>query len=237
MGTYTAETILHELSRMGSGATKRILQKHGAKEPLFGVKVGDMKTIVKKVKKDHDLSLALFSTGNYDAMYLAGLIADEKKISAKELDTWAQHAYAGISDYTVPWIASESRHGWELGMKWIESSREQIASAGWLTLANVLTLQPDEMLDTNAIEHLLARVKKEISTAHHRVRYAMNMFLICVGGYVAPLTAKAKAIANTIGTVTVVMDGTNSKLPNAAEYISKMEKTGRIGKKKKQARC
>ena len=237
MGTYTVDDIMHELSGMGSPATKNTLLKHGAREPLFGVKVGDMKSIVKKVKKDHSLSLGLYATGNYDAMYLAGLIADEKKISPKELETWAAKAYAGISDYTVPWIASESPHGWELGMKWIESPKEHIASAGWMTLGNVLTLLPDEKLDLKQIDKLMARVKKEIPAAQNRVRYAMNMFLICVGGYVAEYTCKAKETAKAIGTVTVMMDGTTSKVPDVFEYISKIEKRGQIGKKKKQARC
>lgn len=233
----TKDEVLKELSKMGSPSTKKILAAHGAREPFFGVKVGDMKPIVKKVKKDHALSLQLFSTGNYDAMYFAGLIADEKKISPKELDTWASEAYAGISDYTVPWIAAESPHGWELGIKWIESPKEQIASAGWMTLGNVVTLLPDDKLDLKQIEKLMARVKKEIPTAQNRVRYAMNMFLICVGGYVASLTDKVKETAKTIGTVTVIMDGTACKVPSAVEYISKIEKRGAIGKKKKQARC
>ena len=54
---------------------------HGAKEPFFGVKVGDLKKILKKTKKNHELSLELYKTGNSDAMYLAGLMADEKKIT------------------------------------------------------------------------------------------------------------------------------------------------------------
>src|SRR5437667_12466027 len=100
----TKTEVLSELSNMGSPAIKKVLATHGAREPFFGVRVGDMKKIVKKVKKDHDLSLELYSTGNYDAMYLAGLIADEKKISKKDLDRWVSEAYAGISEYTVPWI-------------------------------------------------------------------------------------------------------------------------------------
>jgi hypothetical protein len=40
--------------------------KHGAPEPIFGVKFGDLK----RVKKDHQLALGLYSTGNSDAMYL-----------------------------------------------------------------------------------------------------------------------------------------------------------------------
>jgi len=233
----TKNEVLKELETMGSPAIKKVLMDHGAREPFFGVRVGDMKTIVKKVKKDHTLSLELYSTGNYDAMYLAGLIADEKKISKKDLENWVASSYAGIAEYTVPWIAAESAYGWELGMKWIDSPKPHIAGAGWSTLASVLSITPNEMLDMKELEKLLARLKKEIHGAPNRVRYAMNAFLISAGGYVPALTKLAKETAKAIGQVTVDMNGTACKVPSATEYISKIEKMGRIGKKKKQARC
>ena len=65
----------------------------------------------------------------------------------------------------------------------------------------------------------------------------MNVFLISAGSSVALLTASIKQIAKGIGPVTVVMEGTACKLPSAYDYIEKIEKMGRIGKKKKQARC
>ncbi len=237
ISTMTKDDVLNQLEKMGSPSIKKVLVNHGAREPLFGVKVGDMKTIIKKAKKDHGLSLALYATGNYDAMYLAGLIADEKKISKKNLESWVAKSYAGIAEYTVPWIAAESPHGWELGMQWIESPKENIAAAGWTSLANVVALLSDEKLDMKALEKLLARVKKEVHAAPNRVRYAMNAFLISVGAYVAPLTASCKQIAKAIGPVTVLMDGTACNVPSAFDYITKIETMGRIGKKKKQARC
>ncbi len=75
----TTEEIMVELHRYGSEQTKKVLIKHGAREPFFGVKVQDLKKIVKKVKKNHALALELYATGNSDAMYLAGLITDEDK--------------------------------------------------------------------------------------------------------------------------------------------------------------
>ena len=41
--------------------------------------------IQKKVKKDYQLAKDLYATGNADAMYLAGLIADEDKMTKKDL--------------------------------------------------------------------------------------------------------------------------------------------------------
>ena len=42
--------LMKELEAMGSEQTKKVLMKHGAREPFFGVKVGDLKKIVKNLK-------------------------------------------------------------------------------------------------------------------------------------------------------------------------------------------
>ena len=73
----TAKEILTELKSLGTASYKKLLMtNYGAKEPLFGVKIGDLKKIQKRIKQDYQLALDLYDTGNYDAMYLAGLIAD-----------------------------------------------------------------------------------------------------------------------------------------------------------------
>lgn len=75
----TIEQIMKDLEKMGTPSVKKIFINHGAKEPLFGVKIADLKKIQKKIKKNNEISLELYKTLNADAMYLAGLIADEKK--------------------------------------------------------------------------------------------------------------------------------------------------------------
>ena len=234
----TKEDVLKELESMGNESTKKTFMKHGAVEPFFGVKVGDMKKIVKKVKKNHVLSLELYDSGNGDAMYLAGLIADENLISKKDLEIWVKKAnWYMLSEYTVAWIASESKYGWELGQKWIKSKDEHIASSGWATLANLASLKPDEELDIEAFSQLLDHVGDNIHEAQNRVRYTMNGFVISVAAYIPALMKKAIKIAKKIGKVHVEMGGTACKVPFAPDYIQNMIDKGRVGKKKKMARC
>ena len=74
---FTCKEVLIELEKLGTDQTKKILVRHGApSNQLFGVKVGDLKVLEKKIKKNHQLSLELYKTKNSDAMYLEGLIAD-----------------------------------------------------------------------------------------------------------------------------------------------------------------
>ncbi len=234
----SVDAIMKELAAMGSEQTRKTFARHGGPASMFGVKVGDMKTIVKRVKKNHELALGLFETGNSDAMYLAGLIADENKMTKADLERWAKGAtWNMISDYTVAWVAAESPHGWALANKWIDSKSELIVGAGWATLANVVGIRPDDELDIPALKALLDRVAKNLKSAPNGVRYCMNSFVIAVGGYVVPLTKEALKTAKAIGEVEVNMGDTACKVPDATSYIAKMEATGRLGKKKKMARC
>src|SRR5262245_11680698 len=115
------------LERLGNAQQRKTYANHGATGAMFGVKVGDLKLIVKKIKDDQELALELYGTGNLDAMYLAGLVADGGKMTRKDLDAWARAArWAMIAEYTVPWVAAESPFAREIALKWIESRKESI---------------------------------------------------------------------------------------------------------------
>ena len=234
----TKKEILKELEKYGNEQTKKTLIKHGAKEPFFGVKVQDLKQILKKVKKNHNLSLELYATGNSDAMYLACLMADENQITKGQLEDWVDKAYwYYLSEYAVPWIAAETEYGFELGIRWIRSDKERIASAGWATLAYYAGVNQDKNLDTEAYRKLLDTIEKKIDNTQNRVRFTMNGFVISVGTYIEGLTKKSKEVASRIGKVNVNMGGTACKVPLATDYINKAIEKGRIGKKRKTARC
>lgn len=234
----TVKEILNQLEEYGDERTKNTLMKHGAKEPFFGVKVADLKKILKKTKKNHELSLDLYKTGNSDAMYLAGLMADEKQITKDHLKDWVKAAYwSYLSEYAVPWVAAETEFGFELGLEWIESEHENIASAGWSTLAYFAGVNQDEDLDIAAYKVLLDRVEKEIHSKQNRVKYTMNGFVIAIGSYIKELTEYAISIATQIGKVEVHMNGTACKVPLAKDYIQKVVDKDRVGKKRKTARC
>jgi len=234
----TANEILIELEKYGDAQTKKTLSKHGAREPFFGVKVGDLKKILKKTKKNHELSLELYRTGNSDAMYLAGLMADEHKISESQLDEWIDKAYwFYLSEFAVPWVASETDFGFDIGLKWTQSDQERIASAGWVTLAYYAGVNEDKDLDIQSYSQLLDKVVQEIHHSQNRVRFAMNGFVIAIAVFIKDLTDKANTVAGKIGKVSVDMNGTASKVPLATEYIQKAIEMGQVGKKRKTARC
>ncbi|WP_188997203.1 DNA alkylation repair protein [Paenibacillus nasutitermitis] len=234
----TTAEIMNKLEQMGTEQTRRTFQNHGASQPLFGVKIGDLKKLVKEVRKDQQLAAALYATGNSDAMYLAGLAIDPASIKKELLQTWVKQAnWYMLSEYTVAGVAAESPYALELAREWMDSDEELIAACGWSTYANYISVTPDADLDLNEIRSLLDKAEQTIHSERNRVRYTMNGFVIIAGSAVASLHEEALAAAGRIGKVQVNMGQTACKVPPADAYIQKVKARGKIGVKKKTCIC
>ena len=234
----TLQQVMTELKKQGNEQTRKTFARHGAPDNMFGVKVGDLKIIAKKIKGNQQLVMELYESGNPDAMYLAGMVADGSQMTKKQLEAWAKQAsWHMLSEYTVPGVVCESKHARDLAMKWIKSKNPAIATSGWCTYSGIVAMQPDDELDLKEIKQLMKQVVDTIDSVDDRVRYTMNGFVISVGSYVEPLLKEAKATAKKLGKVSVDMGDTACKVPLATDYIAKVEGMGRVGKKRKTMKC
>jgi hypothetical protein len=234
----TRDEILADLKAHGSQAYKNVIAKHGAVEPYYGVKIEYLKVLKKKLKVNQALALQLYDTGVSEAMYLAGLIADPSRFTKAQLQKWAKAAtWAMISESIVAACAAESRFAHELAHAWIDSPNELLATTGWATVTHWISITPDEELDLDELRGLLGKVVRELPAERNRVRYCMNGFVIGTGCFVAPLVKEAKAAAKSLGKVEVDFGATSCKMPDALASIEKVEAMGRLGRKKKEARC
>lgn len=230
------QEIMLYLEEHGNEQTKKIFDNHGIPDPKFGVKVADLKVIQKKIKKNYALSMDLFETRNYDAMYLAGLIADENSITKADLVRWLELGhYESIACNTVAWITAESNYGFELAREWMNDDDETTAAAGWAVWTSLISTKSNTELDINEIDGYLERILEVIHQERNQVKYQMNGFVIAAGGYIPELADKAKVYGEQIGKVDVYMGNTACKVPLIKPYIEKME--ARAVKKKRQARC
>jgi 3-methyladenine DNA glycosylase AlkD len=234
----TAAQIVDQLKSLGREPYKRILLNHGIAEPVLGVKIEELKKIQKRVKKDHALAMELYDTSIYDAQYLAGLIADETKVTPKDLRRWLARANSAVAcGNVVATVAADSPHGWVLAREWIDSPDERTAQTGWTALAALVSVKVDADLDVPELKRLLKRVGKTIHDQPNLVRYAMNGFVISVGCYVKALTDLAIETGEAIGEVSVDMGDTACSVPDAPAYIRKVMNRGTVGKKRKTSRC
>ncbi|RXZ78654.1 DNA alkylation repair protein [Paenibacillaceae bacterium] len=232
------ETVMQELEALGKERTKKIYQANGAHEPLFGVATGGMKPIFRKIKLNQPLAEQLYATGNYDAMYFAGVIADPKAMTEADFERWIDGAYFYmLSDFVVAVTLAETDIAQEVADKWIESDIELKMSAGWNCYCWLLGNRSDSEFSEVKLAAMLELVKNTIHDAPERTKYAMNNFIFTVGVSYRPLHDKAVEIAKEVGPVEVNRGTAKSKFLNASVNIQKAIDKGRIGFKRKHVRC
>ncbi|MCC2684892.1 MAG: alkylation repair protein [Paenibacillaceae bacterium] len=234
----TLESVIEELEALGKERLKKMYLSNGAREPLFGVATGEMKPIVKKIKINQPLAEQLYATGNYDAMYFAGIIADPKAMTAADFERWIDEAYFYmLSDYVVAVTLAEANIAQEVADRWIASGEELKMSAGWSCYCWMLGNRPDSEFSESKIADMLKLVENTIHNSSERTKYAMNNFIFTVATSYMPLHERAVETAQTVGPVEVQKDKKKSKLLNASENIQKALDRGQLGFKRKYVRC
>ncbi|MBD8500435.1 DNA alkylation repair protein [Paenibacillus arenosi] len=232
------ETVMQELEALGKERTKKIYMSSGAHEPLFGVATGHMKPIAKKIKINQELAEQLYVTGNYDAMYFAGVIADPKAMMKADFDRWMDTAYFYmLSDYVVAVTLAEADIAQEVADDWITSDEELKMSAGWSCYCWLLGNRKDHEFSESKIANMLETVKNTIHDAPDRTKYSMNNFLFTVATSYTPLHDLAVETGKAVGPVEVQTDKAKSKFINASDNIQKAVDKGQVGFKRKHVRC
>lgn len=232
------EMVMQELEALGKERTKKIYQSNGAHEPLFGVATGAMKPLFRTIKRNQPLAEELYATGNYDAMYFAGMIADPKVMTEKDFERWIDRAYFYmLSDYVVAVTLAKTDIAQEVADRWIASDVELKMSAGWSCYCWLLGNRPDGEFSEEKIAAMLDLVASTIHDAPERTKYAMNNFIYTVGVSYLPLHEKAVTIAKEVGPVEVNGNNNKTKLLDAAVNLQKAIDKGQLGFKRKYVRC
>jgi 3-methyladenine DNA glycosylase AlkD len=214
-----AET-MRELEQAGSAQTRKTYARHGAAEPMFGVSFATLKTMMKRIRVDHELALALWNTGNFDARNLAVKIADPARLSSADLDRMVRESSAPrLCGWLVAMLAAEGPHAVAKASEWLAAKDEPARTAAWRLLGQLA--QRDETTPDAVFAQRLAEIERAIHTAPNAEREGMNMAVITIGCRSAGLRKAAIAAAKRIGKVVVDHGDTACKTPDAVEYIDK----------------
>lgn len=232
--------LVREVEALGNERTKKRYISQGAQEPLFGLTIKALKPIAKRLKKNDNcqqIAYELYDTGNYDLMYLAGMIVDPHQMDTDKFNDWIQKAYFYmISDYIVAVCLSETGIAFEIADRWIQSNQDLISSAGYSTYSWMLASRDDGVFEAARIQRLLELIRQSIHETKNRTGYAMYYFVYNVGVSFLPLHENALDIANTIGEISVETNG-KIHLYFAEKDIRKAIEKNQIGFKRKYVRC
>jgi 3-methyladenine DNA glycosylase AlkD len=208
------------LEKAGTAQARKTYARHGAPEPMFGTSFATLKTMHKLIGVDHDLALALWETGNFDARNLALKVADPARMRPADLDRWARDMTVRMCAGYVSMLAAEGPHGLSTATRWLGSSDERERAAGWALVAQLA--ERDESVPDAWFAERLAEVERTVHGAPNWVRYAMNGAMIAIGGRSAALRKATLAAAKRVGPVEVDHGDTSCKTPDVGPYVDKM---------------
>jgi 3-methyladenine DNA glycosylase AlkD len=213
------EETMHTLEEMGTAQNRKIYGRHGVGENMFGVSFGNLKELKKKVKKDHELAIQLWNSGNHDARNFATMIADPKQVDEALLDSWVQDLDNYVITDSFVGLTFRTKFAQEKAMEWISTNEEYVARAGWHLLSHIS--QNDEDLPVDFFETYLEIIENDIQQQQNRTREGMNNALIAIGIRNPALMLKALSVAENIGEVEVDHGDTSCKTPFAPDYIER----------------
>jgi 3-methyladenine DNA glycosylase AlkD len=198
----TLDQAMSELEKLGSEPMREFNRKHGAGENQFGVKMGEIRALAKRVKTDHELGLALWKTGNLEAMLLATLVLNPKMLSSDDVDRmvremphYRESALSQLGEWLMTNVVKPHPHKEQLRQKWMADQDPLAARFGWGLTAQRVAKEP-EGLDLTA---LLERIEREMGSAPAPTQWTMNFTLGEIGIGHPEHRERAVAIGEKLG--------------------------------------
>jgi hypothetical protein len=230
--------ILATLATLTSARTKKHYLSQGVREPMFGVPVGVLKPIAKPLIGNQALAEGLYATGNYDAMYLAGMIADVDAMQPADFWRWIGRADCYmLSEFVVAVTLSETDFAQTVADEFINDPGEFVQSGGWSCYEWLLGSRKDHEFDPVHIQQLLDRVEATIAHKPLCTQHAMIRFVTAVGVSYRPLHMQA---VHTAAIVNLLLAPIPTKKPIYADPLANITQAinkNRIGFKRRHVRC
>ena len=192
----TLKDALAQLKSLDNEKVRAQNKKHGAGDNQFGVSLGDIRGLAKKIRTDHPLALSLWKTGNVDAQFLATLLIQPKKLSADEMDRMVRSlTFVRVADWLIAYVVRQHPDKEALRQDWMAADDRWAARAAWDLTAERVAKSPDG-LDLPA---LLARIESEMADAEPEVQWTMNNTLAAIGIHFPKHRKRAIAIGDKLG--------------------------------------
>ncbi|HEX6095101.1 MAG TPA: DNA alkylation repair protein [Thermoanaerobaculia bacterium] len=163
----------------------------------YGVSVKDIKALGKELGRDHELALALWDTGVYEARMLASYVGDPERLTAAQMDRWCRDcdnwAYCDSLSFN---LFDRSPHAWKKVDQWSRRTKEfekRTAFALLWSLALHDKAAPDERF-----LHGLTLIEREANDERNFVKKAVSMSLRAIGRRNRTLNAAATAVARRL---------------------------------------
>jgi 3-methyladenine DNA glycosylase AlkD len=189
---------LAALKQLADKKTRDGMARYGLpSEKAWGVPVSEIQRLAKQVGRNHELALALWETGVYEARMLAAYVDEPQRVTAAQMDRWcAEFDNWGIVDTVCFVLFDRSPHAWSKVGPWSRRSDEFGKRAGFVLLACLAA--HDKQAEDKAFAKCLPVVERGAEDERNFVKKGVSWALRMVGRRSAGLNAEAVAVARRL---------------------------------------
>lgn len=167
-------------------------------DAAYGVAMKDIKALGKTLGRDHELALALWDTGVYEARMLASFVGDPAQLTSAQMDRWCrQFDNWAFCDAMCFNLFDRSPHAWAKVDEW-SGKRNEFEKRTAFALLWSLTVHDKRAADEKFL-HGLDLIEREAEDERNFVKKAVNMALRAVGKRNRALNAAAVDVATRLG--------------------------------------
>src|SRR5882724_2825941 len=104
----------------------------------LGVSVANIQVLGKRLGRNHELALALWDTGCYEARMLTSFVDEPARVTPAQMDRWCRDFDNwGICDTVCFHLFDRTPHAWAKIAQWSGKDQEFVKRAGFALLASV----------------------------------------------------------------------------------------------------
>ncbi len=131
--------VLATLKRKGSRKNVEGMARYGiVADKVFGVSVKEIQNIAKTLGRDHELALALWKTGWYEARMMTAFVDEPASVTPAQMDRWAKDFDNwAICDNTCFHLFDRTPHTWKKIDAWSRRREEFVKRAAFALIAGV----------------------------------------------------------------------------------------------------
>lgn len=193
----TMDQVLSYFEERGVDARIKHLVKDGVTQTCFGVPMADLRTLAKKIKRNHALGLGLWKSKYYEAMLLACMIMDGSLFSEDELHHMVEEInHWLLIDFFVRYVVLSSPELDIVSKKWMNHSCFLVGRAGWMIEVEKII---NRIEPVSNYEALLDDIKHKMKYAPVKKQEVMNRMLVEIATRKKEHYHQAIEIATTIG--------------------------------------
>ncbi len=177
----TSKEIITQLKKHSNPKDKEGMARFGINPKYaLGVRIPFLRSLAKKIGKDHKLAQDLWRSKIHEARILASMIDEPKKVTEKQIEEWVREFNSwDLCDQCCMNLFDKLSISWKKAIQWTKRDEEFIRRAGFALMA-CLAWHDKKAKDKDFIKFLPV-LKKYSTDERNFVKKAINWALRQIG--------------------------------------------------------